>query len=96
MGSRTQVPQSPPQMLLQRPFSHLPGTVSPETTGADTVGAEVFGVATIGAATTGEATGGADMFASSGGPDCAVLDTRCRRGNAVCLKTRRYVGVLLN
>ena len=106
MRSRTQVPQSPPQTLLQRPFSHLPGTVSADTTGADTIGADMIGAdavgadgvgaATIGAATTGEATLGADMFSSSGESACAVLDTRCRCGNAVWLKRRRYVGVLLN
>ena len=105
---RTHVPQSPPQMLLQRPFSHSPGMVGAEAIGADTIGAAMtgadavgadavgadgVGAATIGAATTGEATLGADMFSSSGESACAVLDTRCRRNNSVWLMRRKYVGV---
>lgn len=100
---RTHVPQSPPQMLLQRPFSHSPGMVGAEAIGADTIGAAMTGADAVGAdavgadttdaATTGEATVGADMLSSSGESACAVLDTRCRRNNSVWLMRRKYVGV---
>lgn len=105
---RTHVPQSPPQMLLQMPFSHSPGTVGADTIGADTIGADAFGAdttgadavgadavgaATIGVATIGVATVGADMLNSSGG---SALEARCRRSNSAWLERRRYVSVLLN
>ena len=73
-GRRTQVPQSPPQMLLQRPFSHLPDMV-----GADTIGAATIGADTTGAGEVGADAVGADMLGSSGGSARAALTLRCRR-----------------
>lgn len=81
-GGRTQVPQSPPQTLLQRPFCHLPAMVDADTICVATIGAGVFGADTTGADTTGaglvgeDTTGaegfGADMIGRSDGSVCMV------------------------
>jgi len=62
---RTHVPQSPPQMLLQMPFSHSPGTVGADTIGADTIGADAFGADTTGADAVGADAVGADAVGAA-------------------------------
>ena len=76
-GRRTQVPQSPPQTLLQMPFSHLPDTIGTDTIDGATIGADATGAATIGADATGADTVDADMLSSSDESARAPLDTRC-------------------
>jgi hypothetical protein len=81
-GKRTQVPKSPPQMLLQRPFSHSPDMVGTDTICVATIGAGVFGAATTGADTTGVGlvgadTMGADVFGADMSDGSAGLRVRC-------------------